>query len=49
VYTEKNPYTDDYFEIKGEGVHFPQNYKGKDTKATEIMYGITGKKKRNNN
>jgi PBSX family phage terminase large subunit len=49
VYMEKNPYPDDFFELKGEGVHLPQSFHSKDTKAAEIMYGIIRKKKPNNN
>jgi len=46
VDTNKNPYPDDFFELKGGNIHYPKGYETPgQQKAKEVMYGIIGKKK----
>jgi phage terminase large subunit len=46
----KNPYPLDYFEMKGSDIHYPQGYEHSgNTSGKEVMYGIIGKKPKNNN
>lgn len=50
VDVSKDPYPSDYFEMKGEGVHFPQSYrKPGDESLREVAKAILNKRKRNNN
>lgn len=46
----RNPYPHNYFELKGSDIHYPQGHDNhKNPQIRDMMYGIVGKKKPNNN
>lgn len=48
--TVRNPYPSHYFEMTGSNIHVPTGYmSNEDSTAKEVMQGIIGKKKQNNN